>query len=168
MVDTIRVMNGEIGIIGSGEPIYKSSAPHEQATMWLPWIQALEMLSLTTGESLKSYLQVLREEYINFTEPAVLTSEIKRMLRLWKESTPFMLTWLRFSQTHEKQESFREENWHLSGLDAIVSYTESLPKNWSARGKAFYNDMSYWASDQSEWGRLMKLQVTMMDDVVED
>lgn len=165
MVDTIRVMNGEIGTVGREEPIYRRSSPHEQATMWLPWIQALEMLSLTTGESLRSYLQALREEYINFTGPGVSTSEIKRMLRLWKESTPFMLKWLRFSRTHEKRESLREEDWHLTGLDAIVSYTESLPKNWSARGKAFYDDMSDWASEQSEWGRLVKSQNALMDDV---
>lgn len=166
MVDTIRVMNGEIGTVGRGKQVYQSDSMgrHEQAVLWLPWIHALETLSLATGESLGAYPQALREEYVNLKGPGVSTIETKRMIRLWKESTPFMLKWLRWSRTHETREAFREEDLHLTGLGDIISYTESLPKNWTARGKALHDELSDWAMDQSDWGRLIKSQMPSMDN----
>ncbi|MDQ0000127.1 MULTISPECIES: hypothetical protein [Pseudarthrobacter] len=166
MVDTIRVFNGELGTVGRGQQVYQSDSMgrHEQAVLWLPWIHALETLSLATGESLGAYSQALREEYVNINGPGVSTTETKRMLRLWKESTPFMLKWLRWSRTHEIREVFREEDLHLRGLNDIISYTESLSKNWTARGKALQDELSDWAMDQSDWGRLIKSQMPSMDD----
>lgn len=163
MVDTIRVMNGEIGTVGRQPQRYHSDKEgrYEQALMWQRWIHALESLSILTGESLGSYPQALREEFVNLSGSGISHGETKRMLRLWKESTPFMLKWLRWSRTHIVNESEREEDCHLRGLDDIITFSQGLRVNWNERGKKSYDELSDWAADQSDWGRLLKSSYDM-------
>jgi hypothetical protein len=166
MVDTIRVMNGEIGTVGREPQRYHSDKEgrYEQAVVWQRWIHALESLSLVTGASLGTYPQALREEFVNLSGPGISLGETERMVRLWKESTAFMLKWLRWSRTHNFQEAEREEDWHLKGLHAIISFSQGLRKNWNERGKSSYGELSDWAADQSDWGRLLKASCEMYTD----
>lgn len=166
MVDTIRVMNGEIGTVGRQAQRYHSDreSRYEQAMEWQRWIHALESLSVLTGESLGSYPQALREEFVNLSGSGISHGETKRMLRLWKESTPFMLKWLRWSRTHIANSSEREEDLHLRGLNDIITFSQGLRMNWNERGKKAYDEMSDWAADQSDWGRLLKSSSEMYFD----
>jgi hypothetical protein len=156
MVDTVRVINGELGTLGrSGlvEPLNPEER-REQSLIWQSRLHALESLALTIGVDLGGFPQAIRDEFIHVGERSAPTVE-ERMLRLWKGSTPFMLEWLRWSTTHTKRSSEREEDWHTQGLESILVYCHGLRENWSPAARQTFSAYWNWHLQQSEWGRML-------------
>lgn len=164
MVDSVKVMVGEVGTLGrTSQQLLRD--PDERADIartWQKWLHSLEILSLVIGEDLGPFPQGVREEYIAASATRRSHGTTERMLRLWKDSRPFMYKWLYFAKS--QRQSRDEGEAHLLWLTEIMLFAHGLRENWNAAGRAPYDERLRWELDNAPWNEALRHLNALYDE----
>jgi hypothetical protein len=163
MVDSIKVMSGEVGTLGRIDQRLTSD-PDERSDIgrrWQKWLHSLETLSLAIGEDLDPFPQTVRDEYILISSAGRSKGTAERMLRLWRASRPFMYKWLYFAKSQGQSRTAGEA--HLVGLKEIFVFCYGLKENWNPSARALYDEMISHESDHAPWNEALRQMIEMYD-----
>lgn len=153
MVDSIKLMVGEVGTVGRGDqlPLDWGDDLREQRRQWQRWLHALETLAVAIGVDLGPFPQAIREEYVNPTDKGWKHGTTRRMLRMWKDSRPFMRDWLFF--TKSQPQSSAQWEAHRVGLMEIMKFAYGLEVNWSKETRTKFQELWHEELATAEWNR---------------